>query len=308
VHSIFSSPSVPLRLYPTAMGGPCTVDGQVRDELDNFFACRIVLDGLVWPSSEHYYQACKFPGDAGHREAVRKAPSGMDCFKVGHQNRAGLRSDWEEVKVDVMYRANLAKFSQDARLRVLLTTSRGPIEAQGNPGGWRTWNEVLLERIREELRDDSLRDQNLLQQRIDAMVAYRGAAKASDQYGMKVIAQYAAKRWPVPDLKGGQEGRLLITGVGQHLDGVYQRDLLMPSVNGRPHYFRRQGGHLCLGVKGCRQAWVLDEDLSAGEATGAAFFDNAHGADLPTGDCMWQCYDEGLLRHVERSVSVRWDQ
>merc|ERR1719198_203221 len=98
------------------MGGPCTVDGQVRHELDNFHQCQIRMDGAIWPTAEHYYQASKFPSSSQHREAIRSAASGWDCYKLGQCHDEDLRPDWEEVKVEMI----------SCQLRQILTECTSP--------------------------------------------------------------------------------------------------------------------------------------------------------------------------------------
>merc|ERR1712118_469140 len=109
----------------------------------------------------------------------------------------------------------------------------------------KTWNEVLLERIREELREYSAQDSNVLRQRVASMEAYRDAAKSKDEYAKQVATVYASKRMPIPRL----EQTLVITGTDKELDGLYKVDLLVPEANGQAHYSRQDGGHLYLGVK-----------------------------------------------------------
>lgn len=155
------------------MGGPCRVDGQLRQELDNFYPCKFELDGKVWVNVEQYFQAAKFY-DEGYRELIRAEPSGTNCWRLGNSREFPIRSDWEAVKVDVMYRANLAKFQQNPNLKEVLVSSRGPIEAFGFPF-WKKWNAILLERIREELRIQSDQNEAVLEQRISDMVAYKSA-------------------------------------------------------------------------------------------------------------------------------------
>ena len=74
---------------------------------------------------------------------MKEMRAGMASWKAGHGTDGGpkLRPDWEHVKVDVMYRANLAKFSQHADLLALLVGTRGPITARGGLF-WKTWNEA----------------------------------------------------------------------------------------------------------------------------------------------------------------------
>jgi len=289
------------------MGGPCVVDGQTRPELDNFHHSRFIMDGTTWPTAEHYYHACKYPNDEVSREAIRRANGGMESWKLGQaSDQKSFRSDWEQVKVDMMYAANLAKFSQNDVLRRVLLSTRGPIQAQGGLF-WKTWNEILLERIREELRELGNRDELLLSERVKLMDAWRAAAGSADEHEVTIVTTWAAKRMlPQSAAPGGVEA-VKLQGLDQALhpwvgDGIFRVDKLTPEVNGQPHYRSSAGGHLNLGIKHGRSAWCLDEVCSPSEVTGAAFLPVASGAsaDLPLGSRSWNCFDgkvhvEGLL-------------
>src|SRR5262245_53046548 len=88
----------------------------------NFAPYPVRLDGKVWPTTEHYFQAQKFQ-DATHQEAIRRVKSPMIAARMGRDRKRPLRRDWESVKVEVMRRAVRAKFTQHADLRnVLLGT------------------------------------------------------------------------------------------------------------------------------------------------------------------------------------------
>jgi len=284
------------------MGGPCHVDGQSRHELDNFYTCQIEAeDGIIWPSSEHYYQGSKYPGHDELRERIRTSSDGMESWKLGNQRSEAFRKDWEEVKVDIMYEANLAKFSQCERLRELLVSTHGPMEAQGDPRGWKTWNEVLLERIREELRSPNSRNHAVLTQRIAAMDSYRKAAAAKDSHALEVAVKYASLRVPIPEV--GNMSSVRIQGAGKELDGVYQLDQLSPEVNGQPHYVNGDN-HLMLGSKRGDHAWVLDSCFSPNEATGAAYLAVQGQADLPLGGSQtWKWFDGRM--HLDRTFTIQ---
>lgn len=88
-------------------------------EFSNFAPFPIKLDGKRWPTTEHYFQAAKFE-DAKDREEVRRAKSPAIAARLGRDRKRKLRRDWEAVKVAVMRRAVLAKFSQHPDLRHLL--------------------------------------------------------------------------------------------------------------------------------------------------------------------------------------------
>lgn len=51
----------------------------------NFAAFPIKLDGKLWSTSEHYFQAQKFE-DADYREKIRKANSPMLAARLGRDH------------------------------------------------------------------------------------------------------------------------------------------------------------------------------------------------------------------------------
>jgi len=150
------------------MGGPCLVDGESREELDNFLECKFEYNGQTYTSAEHAFQAAKFT-DKKYCEKIRKAKSGGDAWSLGNTREIPLRGDWELIKVKVMYQANLAKFSQNPALRDALVSTKGPIKAFGF-AYWAKWNAILLERIREELRPEGERDAKVLAARVAAIM------------------------------------------------------------------------------------------------------------------------------------------
>ncbi|MEU7824862.1 NADAR family protein [Catellatospora sp. NPDC049133] len=80
------------------------------------------LDGVWWPTSEHYFQAQKFPGTR-HADLIRRARTPLRAAELGRNSSEPLRRDWERVKDDVMRRAVAAKFHAHADIRdILLST------------------------------------------------------------------------------------------------------------------------------------------------------------------------------------------
>src|SRR5436305_14669006 len=88
----------------------------------NFSRHGFELDGLFWPTSEHYFQAQKFAGTP-HAEVVRQARSPKDAANMGRERNRPLRTDWEQVKDDVMRRAVLCKFQKHADIRAILIST-----------------------------------------------------------------------------------------------------------------------------------------------------------------------------------------
>ena len=72
--------------------------------LTNFSRHGFYLDGRYWPTVEHYFQAQKFSGTE-YEERVRKATTPREAKRLGNDRSRPLRSDWGQVKNDVMKRA-----------------------------------------------------------------------------------------------------------------------------------------------------------------------------------------------------------
>ncbi|MFE2533116.1 NADAR family protein [Streptomyces sp. NPDC059371] len=85
------------------------------------------LDGVWWPTSEHYFQAQKFKGTR-HSDLIRRARTPLRAAELGRDSSNPLRRDWERVKGDVMRRAVATKFRAHADIRdTLLSTGEEEI-------------------------------------------------------------------------------------------------------------------------------------------------------------------------------------
>ena len=297
------------------MGGPCyelLQSGEERElvELDNFYTAAFMLDGKEWRSSEHYYQASKFPAAPEIQERIRltKECSGADgCYLMGQQSRSMLRKDWNLVKVEVMYRANKAKFQSNSDLAAILCSTKGRLRALGNENEWATWNAILLERIREELRPNTDRDTIALNLRVSIMqclsdvqrLLLKSLEEGSgegifERHLTQAVTMLAAKREDPRDLLehapkqcfnvtgcdatlGGPEGgnNQLATWV----DGRWFVDPIKPFVNGELHLVTGArhdirdsgeylGGHMYCGQRREKSAWVIDNRCDSEEVGG----------------------------------------
>jgi ribA/ribD-fused uncharacterized protein len=102
--------------------------------LSNFWMCTLVIDGLTYKSSEHYFMSEK-TFDEEAKDRIRATPTAAKAKQEGR--KVALRADWEEVKVDAMYRAVYAKFSQNPGLKAQLLATGDRYLEEGN-----TWNDV----------------------------------------------------------------------------------------------------------------------------------------------------------------------
>jgi N-glycosidase YbiA len=88
----------------------------------NFSMYKITLDGKLWPSTEHYYQAKKFAGTE-YEEEIRQLKTAAMAAKAGRAKDKPMREDWDKVKNTVMKDALWAKFTQNQTPQnVLLST------------------------------------------------------------------------------------------------------------------------------------------------------------------------------------------
>ncbi|OCT11556.1 Swarming motility protein YbiA [Paenibacillus pectinilyticus] len=88
----------------------------------NFAKYPIEIQGKIWPTSEHYFQAQKFEGTE-HEEQIRLARTPMEAARMGRERFRPLRSDWEEIKLAIMKEAVKAKIQQHETVRdILLST------------------------------------------------------------------------------------------------------------------------------------------------------------------------------------------
>ncbi len=147
--------------------------------LSHFHPCRIELDGEIWPTVEHYYQAQR-SDDPRYRAAIRAAATPGKAKRLAvrpdlprkvsrnswfRKNGALPRADWPAVKLDIMRRADRAKYEQNPDLRLLLCATGGaeivedsPTDAfwgTGPDGKGENWAGRILMEVRAALCPDS---------------------------------------------------------------------------------------------------------------------------------------------------------
>ncbi|MFB2977290.1 NADAR family protein [Microseira sp. BLCC-F43] len=128
----------------------------------NFSSHGFEIDRLWWSTAEHYYQAQKFAG-SGHAETIRLAKTPEEAAKLGHAYL--YRSDWKQIKYDVMRRAVLCKFKTHADIRKILLNTGERIIIQkdigdyywgyGKDGSGKNYLGKILMEVRENLRCES---------------------------------------------------------------------------------------------------------------------------------------------------------
>ena len=117
------------------------------------------MDGKVYPSSEHAYQAAKTL-DEEERDQVRIAPTPGDAKRRGR--RVTMRKDWDRIKRRVMFKLVMDKFTRNEPLKKKLLETGNDSLVEDNTWGdtyWGVYNGKgknhlgkILMRVRRELR------------------------------------------------------------------------------------------------------------------------------------------------------------
>lgn len=126
--------------------------------LSNFATAPVELDGVLYPTVEHAYQAAKTL-DIHQRYRILDLTAGQ-AKRYGR--RVTLREDWDDIKLDIMQELLEHKFSITLYKNKLLATGCEEI-VEGNTWGDTFWgvcngegrNELgkLIMRVREKLRN-----------------------------------------------------------------------------------------------------------------------------------------------------------
>jgi N-glycosidase YbiA len=125
--------------------------------LSNFFPCEVTYKGVTYPTTEHAFQAMKTKDKKLRKEiAALKSPNGAKY--VGRT--LTIRSDWEDIKFDVMEDLLRLKFSKPYFSEKLLATGKRDL-IEGNWWHDRIWGMYqgsgenrlgkMLMRLRKEL-------------------------------------------------------------------------------------------------------------------------------------------------------------
>ena len=103
--------------------------------LSNFHLAKVELDGMIFPSTEHAYQAAKIL-DLEAREVFQTLSTPREARQLGQ--RVQCRSDWDQVKYSVMYDLNCQKYASNPLRQKLIDTGNLSLE-ETNTWGDNYW-------------------------------------------------------------------------------------------------------------------------------------------------------------------------
>ena len=91
-------------------------------ELCNYYVRDMTVDGVVWKSVEHYYQAQKTL-DPAYRQKIHDAATCAEAKALGNSPDCVYRPDWDTWKLMAMRKALFHKFTQHQDLKALLLST-----------------------------------------------------------------------------------------------------------------------------------------------------------------------------------------
>lgn len=136
---------------------------------DNFASFQVEYGGVIWPTSEHLYQASHFfDTDPGLADQILHARSAHDAYKMAKANGHRAPENWDEIKVDLMEEICRMKLAQHAYVqqKLLQTGDLEIVEDSPKDDFW-GWgpnrdgrNELgkIWMRLRDELRAGLITD------------------------------------------------------------------------------------------------------------------------------------------------------
>jgi ribA/ribD-fused uncharacterized protein len=137
-------------------------------EFTNFAKYPIVIDGVIWATTEHFFQAQKFISTPLYAK-IQQSEFPREAFEVSRSALGSrwIRKDWSDVKMDVMKLALRAKFTQHKKLHDMLLstgdrplvehTSRDNFWGDGGDGSGDNHLGKLLEEVRDALKNGKLK-------------------------------------------------------------------------------------------------------------------------------------------------------
>jgi len=126
--------------------------------LSNFYESSIELDAVVYRNAEAAYQAMKSNDSLVRVKFINL--NGASAKALG--KRIELRNDWNDIKLDMMYKIVKNKFMQNSTITKLLIDTNDKVIIEGNNWGdiyWGICNGIgennlgkILMKVREEMK------------------------------------------------------------------------------------------------------------------------------------------------------------
>lgn len=107
--------------------------------LSNFWPAPMTLEGIMYPTVEHAFQAWKAPTIV-ERRLIAAAPTPGKAKAKG--NTLKIRPDWDDIRFDVMQFLVTVKFMKSPILRQMLVDTGDKQLIEANDWGDKRWGEA----------------------------------------------------------------------------------------------------------------------------------------------------------------------
>ncbi|GAB3106172.1 NADAR family protein [Aestuariicella hydrocarbonica] len=131
--------------------------------LGTYYPLSFTLEGVEWPTVEHYFQAMKFE-DSQYREKIRAATSPKQARKLGRNRFKRPRPDWKSIRTTIMTRAvyTRCKTHTQAYQALMDTDAKKIVESSSYDYFWGCGRDrlghnhygVILTKVRDKLREE----------------------------------------------------------------------------------------------------------------------------------------------------------
>ena len=110
-------------------------EGLTKACLSQWFPCSFVVDGQYYNCAEQYMMAekARIFGDEEIRQQILAEYSQMAMKKLGRKVKNYDDAVWKNVRFDVVVKGNLAKFSQNEKLRSFLISTDDKVLVEASP-------------------------------------------------------------------------------------------------------------------------------------------------------------------------------
>lgn len=101
---------------------------------DNFSSFRVLVDGVLYCTVEHAYQASKFFDTAPEiAKEITECYSAHEAQKIAYANRDKQRKDWAEVKLSIMENLLRKKIEQNPYVKRKLIQTKDYMICEDSP-------------------------------------------------------------------------------------------------------------------------------------------------------------------------------
>ncbi len=102
--------------------------------LDNFSSFKVEFDGYLYASCEEAYQALSFKGSSEELyKKIINSHSADEAQRIAYANRDKQRSDWNDIKVELMEKLLRAKIEQNPYVKKKLLQTKDYMIVEDSP-------------------------------------------------------------------------------------------------------------------------------------------------------------------------------